>query len=37
MPESPISSGTVTYRSVSSALHPGGCVMISTSGGTGFG
>ncbi len=24
MPERPISSGTVTYRSVSSALHPGG-------------
>src|SRR5262249_41762835 len=37
MPARPTSSGIVTYRSVSSALHPGGCAMTSTSGGTGFG
>ena len=37
MPARPISSGMVTYRSTSSALHPSGCVMTSTSGGTGLG
>src|SRR5579864_1578288 len=37
IPDRPTSRGIVTYRSVSSALHPGGCAMTSTSGGTGFG
>ena len=36
IPARPISSGMVTYRSVSSALQPGGWAMTSTSGGTGI-
>ncbi len=37
MPNSAVSMGTVTWRSISSADHAGFCVMNSTSGGEGSG